>query len=306
MSRTGILWLTVRCNKQLLILPVNVAPRLIRAYSVSPSPLATASRLHPQQLQSNRPLASLPTSALLRSLLVLSVTALPSSMFNVLTSRVKRHADLINTSRTLRWVFMKTFYRTFCVGPTERDVSIRLSDLRDLGISGVVLGYAREAPGSELRGSSKLKEDDRQLQGWVAGNLDTVALVRPGDCIALKMTGAGDVSNELLESFASTTSEAESWERAEELKILIDGLHEICGAAKTRDVRVLIDAETSKHQRGIDEIAMVPPVSFFFPPLYSRSVLTTLQWLQDSHGTIQQGRTRTCLQHLPDVRPPMF
>ena len=189
---------------------------------------------------------------------MLSITALPSSIFNVLTSRVKRHAGLIESSRALRWVFMKTFYRTFCVGPTERDVSIRLSDIRALGISGVVLGYAREAPGSEVQGSSKLTGDDRQLQEWVAGNLETVALVRPGDCIALKMTGAGDVSNDLLENFASATSGAQSWERAEELKILIDALHRICKAAKMRDVQVLIDAETSKHQLGIEEIALVP------------------------------------------------
>ena len=137
-------------------------------------------------------------------------------------------------------------------------MSIRLSNLRELGISGVVLGYAREAPGSEAQGVPKLTVDDRQLQEWVTGNLETVALVRPGDCVALKMTGAGDVSNDLLENYASSGFEAQSWKRAEELNVLLDGLYRICDAAKTRDVRVLIDAETSKHQRGIDEIGMVP------------------------------------------------
>ena len=173
---------------------------------------------------------------------------------------------------------MKTFYRTFCVGPTERDVSIRLSDLRELGISGVVLGYAREAPGSEVQGVSKLTEDDIKLQEWVTGNLETVALVRVGDCIALKMTGAGDVSNDLLEDYAALSDfKARSWERAGELKVLFDSLHRICEAAKMRDVRVLIDAETSKHQRGIEEIALVSPPPCF-PFRLHITILTTFHF----------------------------
>ena len=46
--------------------------------------------------------------------------------------------------------------------------------------------------------AANLTADNSELQQWVDGNLETVALVRPGDCIALKLTGAGDVSNSLL------------------------------------------------------------------------------------------------------------
>lgn len=198
-----------------------------------------------------RVLQTVPLTILLRNLLVLSVAALPRGMLSIIIGATKKYGKLLSSSNILSWPIRSIFYKTFCIGVDKDDIAKNLKGLRALGINGVILAFARETKFDYGSSCETLTPEDPQMREWVDLNLQTIDNLGKGDYLALRLTGAGDAAVRTLARFSSSN------ESREELAIFMDAVNEVCEAARANNVRVLVDAESSKHQRAIDEVTLV-------------------------------------------------
>lgn len=95
----------------------------------------------------------------------------------------------------LRFFLKKSFYAQFCAGEDAREVRHTIARLKNIGFTGVILGYAKEVvlSDNEAEGmnTSKLGEETAdviaaEINPWTQGTLETVRLAQPGDFVALK------------------------------------------------------------------------------------------------------------------------
>ncbi|KAF8419917.1 FAD-linked oxidoreductase-like protein [Tirmania nivea] len=205
--------------------------------SVVPNSAATLSA----EVIPERSLASLPFTSLLRSILLHTVSASPillSLTTRLLNSNIDRlHID--NPLNPLGWVLYYTFYKHFCAGRNEKEIGAVVADLRDRGLAGVILSYAREAEKVEKITEA---EEAKQVDLWLEGTKKTVDYTPKGDFVAVKYSGAGPKALRLL---GASPPEKPNLELAK-------GLEEICELAVKRGVRLLVDAEQVAVQEGID------------------------------------------------------
>ncbi|KAL7268787.1 proline dehydrogenase [Rhizina undulata] len=187
------------------------------------------------------PLTQLPTTALLRSLLLHSITSRPWLM-GLGTKILLRSADGIEDPlmSPLKWIVDKTFYAQFCAGSTPKEISRTVSSLHSLGYKGIILTYAREVETTDKPSSSSAS---KQIAEWLDGTLKTIEYSKHGEYIAIKFTGAGEAVFPLL-------LRGRSLKEAGELE---DALVKICDRAKEKGVRIMIDAEQAAIQGGVHE-----------------------------------------------------
>ncbi|CAM1507802.1 Fc.00g046500.m01.CDS01 [Cosmosporella sp. VM-42] len=204
-----------------------------------------------------RVLQSVPLPILLRSLLVLSVAALPQSLLSVIIRTTKKYSQKLSSSSLLRWAVEKTFYNTFCIGDEKPSIRSNIKELRSMGLSGVILAFARETKFGGQTSGGKLTKDEQQLREWVAMNLETLESLTSDDFLALRCTGAGAASVSAFDEFVQSDPGSKEYEAAlEQLGVYEDALAEICAIAQDKNVKVLIDAESSRHQAAIDHVAL--------------------------------------------------
>ncbi|KAH0361171.1 FAD-linked oxidoreductase, partial [Aureobasidium melanogenum] len=208
---------------------------------------------------SRRTLQALPTTTLVRSLVVLSATALPAKLLASLIRLTKKHVGIIESVGPLRWTFKKLLYDNFCIGFRKDEIRTKTQELRRIGFTGIVLANAREAqPTTDSHVGSVI--DDVQCEEWVNNNLESVQMAVPGDYIGLRFTGAGAAAAKFLSDFSATCKfhdlEDANNLYASEMQYYISQVERICEAAEARRVRVLIDAESSTYQRAIDCAAL--------------------------------------------------
>lgn len=96
----------------------------------------------------------------------------------------------------LRSLIKSTFYAQFCAGENPAEVRSTIAELKGLGFSGVILGYAREVVLTEAQtkelASCGLEGDvaeecvRSEVLPWKEGTLETVRLASEGDYVALK------------------------------------------------------------------------------------------------------------------------
>ncbi|KAG9596392.1 FAD-linked oxidoreductase, partial [Aureobasidium melanogenum] len=214
---------------------------------------------HVPSTPSRRTLQTLPTTTLVRSLVVLSATALPARLLASLIRLTKKHVRIIESVGPLRWTFKKLLYDNFCIGFQGDEIRAKTQELRRIGFTGIVLANAREAqPTSDSHVGSVT--DDVQCEEWVNNNLESVQQAEPGDYIGLRFTGAGAAAAKFLSDF-SATCKSHSPEEAcklysSEMQYFVSRVKRICKAAEARQIRVLIDAESSTYQRAIDCAAL--------------------------------------------------
>lgn len=202
------------------------------------------------------PLSVLPLITILRSLAVTTMSSspvlLPPSL-SIMSMLTHTTNPILNPDRNplLKQLIKTTFYAQFCAGETGPEVKATMAGLREIGYSGVILGYAREVvlSQSQLKALSTRGMDDEtakeciqnEVIPWSKGTLETVRLAEPGDYVALKFTGAG---RQALWSLS---------QRLPPPKALADSIDEICTLAAERGVRLLFDAEQQAVQAGIDD-----------------------------------------------------
>ncbi|OKL56555.1 hypothetical protein UA08_08341 [Talaromyces atroroseus] len=203
-------------------------------------------------------LAILPLSTVLRSLAITTCTSVPALLGPALSSlSVLAHSKsaILNPDKNgvLKSLLRQTIYSQFCAGETPAEVRKTMSDLKQLGYAGVILGYAREVvmDGDEASkmGAQSVKtgreaaEEERRLREideWKRGTMQTVELAQEGDFVALKFTGAG---RHALRHLVHGLPPSPDLERA---------ITEICDQARERKILLLFDAEQHAVQDTID------------------------------------------------------
>lgn len=154
----------------------------------------------PPMEPSRAPLSVLPLVMILRSLATTTVSSSPLllgpslQIMSVLanTGNPLLHPD---TNPLLRFFLKKTFYAQFCAGENSVEVRGTIDRLKNIGFTGVILGYAKEvvmpeSKAKDLAAGKVLEETEdtinNEILPWAQGTLETVRLAQPGDFVALK------------------------------------------------------------------------------------------------------------------------
>ncbi|KAK3382052.1 FAD-linked oxidoreductase-like protein [Lasiosphaeria ovina] len=200
------------------------------------------------------PLAVLPLTNVIRSLVTTTISSspflLPPSLA-IMSVLANTTNPALNPDRNpvMKYLLKKTFYAQFCAGETPVEVRQTVDSLKEIGFTGVILGYAKEvvltdAQSRDLASSAGgVAAEDcirTEVNPWEAGTMETVLLASPGDFVALKFTGAG---RQALYALSSCLPPSEA---------LAAAIDNICKLAASRGVRLLFDAEQQAVQAGID------------------------------------------------------
>lgn len=168
----------------------------------------------------------------------------------------------------------RTFYDNFCIGLTKEETAVSMTRLREMGLNGIIVSFARESDIKSPEGARELAENDAQLKSWLEFNLETIDRLGSGDLLAVKYTGAGDAATKFLEGhtnalkIGSRDGSVPFYEGPK--KVLLQGMRKICTAARDRGVRILVDAEEDRVQWAIHSLTMVcepgsSRSSYFYP-----------------------------------------
>ncbi|EEU33611.1 uncharacterized protein NECHADRAFT_10996, partial [Fusarium vanettenii 77-13-4] len=206
------------------------------------------------------PLSEVPSTVLWRSLLINAVSSRPWLLVPSLTLLLKLSRPgnpfLFNVDRNpfLRSILKQTFYKQFCAGETGVETQNTMKQLQDMGFRGTILTYAKETVfdhhtneqiglgvDASCKGEAQWNES---IEAWRAGTVKTVELLREGDQLAVKLTGAGP---SVCEAFANGTPLPQQF---------LDALDEISQKCKDRGAYILIDAESQHFQWGIFNVGM--------------------------------------------------
>ncbi|OLN86597.1 putative proline dehydrogenase, mitochondrial 2 [Colletotrichum chlorophyti] len=231
-------------NDQLLVATTSAS---------SPTTPSTAT-----DMRSPAPLSVLPLHMIIRSLLTSTISSspilLPPSLW-IISALAHTTNPVLNPDRNplLRFLLKHTFYAQFCAGENPTEVTRTIARLKDIGFTGVILGYAKEVVLTDsqaqdfalcMEGKTAQECVDNEIMPWAEGTLETVRLAQPGDFVALKFTGAGrQALHSLSEHLPPSTAMA-------------DAIDSICSLATERGVRLLFDAEQAALQPGIDDWAV--------------------------------------------------
>lgn len=146
------------------------------------------------------PLSVLPLAMILRSLATTTVSSSPlllspSLRIMAALAHTKNHILSPDSNPLLRFALKKTFYAQFCAGENAVEVRQTIGGLKNIGFTGVILGYAKEVVLSEKQAlalaEGKVGEETdecirEEIEPWAQGTLETVRLAQPGDFVALK------------------------------------------------------------------------------------------------------------------------
>ncbi|KAJ5583384.1 hypothetical protein N7535_002004 [Penicillium sp. DV-2018c] len=249
--------------------PMRVAPstrvplkaarnsRLVSGTSNSRSSIASVSATNAWQPQTRgpppqprkaltAPLAKLPLSSVLRSLLVLSVSSssllLKPCIYTLSLLAHPRNAFWdVAKNPLLNFLVKHTIYKQFNAGENKIEVQNSINKIKELGCRGVLLGYAREVlVGADSEAAYDEKAAMAEIKTWMDGTLQTVDMAQPGDFVALKFTGMGHDALRLLQSQAMPT------------EFMDTSILKVCDLAIARGVRLLVDAEEQAVQPGIE------------------------------------------------------
>jgi hypothetical protein len=153
--------------------------------------------------QESSHLAKLPLSAVLRSLVILSISSSPlllAPSVYILSALANPHSAITDVARNpvLNWLVKHSLYRQFNAGENKAEVQQTIHEIKRLGHSGVLLGYAREGrmteddeSGASRHTNGAIHDVDEKItqdevDTWLRGTLQTVDMATPGDFVALK------------------------------------------------------------------------------------------------------------------------
>ncbi|KAN0069499.1 FAD-linked oxidoreductase-like protein [Elaphomyces granulatus] len=205
-------------------------------------------------LPSRKPTSSLsilPLSTITRSFFVTTVSSSPlllSPALAMLSFLAESKSAFLDPDQNalLKQLLTKTLYAQFCAGETPDAVRRTIHELKNLGYSGIILGYAKEAvmDGNEVNAAGAENIDEKrnaqEILAWKDGTMKTVNMATNGDFVALKFSGAGRQALQHLVQGLSPSPELET------------AIVDICETARQRGARLLFDAEQQAIQKAID------------------------------------------------------
>lgn len=145
--------------------------------------------------QKSYPLAIMPTRTLLRSLLFTSVMSSPllNPSLSLMKYLVESKSTLLNPGKNslVNYLLRISIYNQFCAGTNETEVRRTVRDMKQLGFTGVILGYGREAVMDHSSATSKGGESQQAayegaVEEWKQGNLRTLKMIDSGDYLGIK------------------------------------------------------------------------------------------------------------------------
>ncbi|GBF67076.1 proline dehydrogenase [Trichophyton mentagrophytes] len=209
------------------------------------------------------PLSMLSISSITRSLFTTALSSSPivlKSAMKVLSFIADSKSPLLNPDRNiiLNYLLRKTLYTQFCAGEKPHEVQRCIDEIKRVGFSGVILGYAKEGVPDKKEAAAVLDLDstdadttesnqkvaEYEINAWREGNLHTVDLAGEGGFVNVKFTGAGSEAIQHLVRGAPPSPH------------LYEAMLEVCERAISRNVRLLIDAEHQAVQPAIDSWAL--------------------------------------------------
>ncbi|KAJ9300197.1 hypothetical protein DTO271G3_2314 [Paecilomyces variotii] len=196
------------------------------------------------------PLAVLPLSTVVRSLLILSISSssiLLKPCIRALSALAHPRTPVLDVAKNpaLNWIIKNTIYKQFNAGENKAEVQRSIQEMKRLGYRGVLLGYAREVLAGENGGHLVDEKAAREeVDTWLQGTLQTVDMAQEDDFVALKFTGMG---NQALSLLRQKLPPSEYMDKA---------IRSVCDSAIARGARLLVDAEEQAVQPGIEEWIM--------------------------------------------------
>ncbi|XMA12129.1 hypothetical protein WAI453_004920 [Rhynchosporium graminicola] len=188
------------------------------------------------------PLSLMPTAILLRSYFMTSILSSPRLLkvsMPILNIIAHSQFRFLNPDKNplIGFLVRKIVYEHFVSGDGEKEVKKTIAQMKQVGYTGVILGYAKEFKIDE--GGAGNEELD--VRRWKEGYEKTMSMIGPGDFMAMKLSGAGASTLSALAN--KQPPPARMWSE----------LLTLCHAAKAKSIRVWIDAEQQDLQPTIDE-----------------------------------------------------
>lgn len=143
------------------------------------------------------PLARLPTSDILRSLVLGTFFASPLLYrfgFAILQKVATSRSAIFNPDRNplLRAVVKPLIYDQFCAGTNKQEVNETIARIKSIGFSGVILCSGKEIELRDPTESSLSASDnvaanvDVEIAIWEQKNIETLAMIGHGDFLGIK------------------------------------------------------------------------------------------------------------------------
>ncbi|KAF7921654.1 uncharacterized protein EAE98_008501 [Botrytis deweyae] len=196
------------------------------------------------------PLSIMPLPLLLKSYLITSILASPKIIkffLPLLNKLANSSSTILNPDRNpvLHMIVRKFIYDHFIAGENATQVRARVKEMKGLGFSGVILGYAREVnvSGGEVGGDvSGVSEEvgERAIREWRDGLMSTLSLLQPGDFLSLKFSGAGPLVLHALQNSLPPPP------------LLLQSMHLLLRTAASQSARIWLDAEQQDLQHTIE------------------------------------------------------
>lgn len=179
---TQVVAVTASTNSKIPVsIPVSIPLQAAQPEWTSRAPIA------------GRPLSTLPNTALLRSLLITTVSSKPLLLkptlwlLSLLVNSRSKFLFNVDKNPVLYTILRKTFYDHFCAGETAAETRECVKKLRAMGMRGVILTYAKETLFNHFQQPSSVASGhDKAIEDWRLGVLNTMGMVGPGDYLAIK------------------------------------------------------------------------------------------------------------------------
>jgi proline dehydrogenase len=174
---------------------------LLRLYSNGVNVAEQFEPAVPRQLSAHTPkatpLARLPTSDILRSLLLGSFFSSPLLFrfgFPILQKIATSRSALLNPDRNplLSAIVKPLIYDQFCAGTNKQEINDTIARIKSIGFAGVILCSGKEIElrdpaKSQLLQSNNLGTNfDAEIDLWRQKNIETLGMVGSGDFLGIK------------------------------------------------------------------------------------------------------------------------
>lgn len=108
---------------------------------------------------------------------------------------VDSESVFLNPSKNplVNYLLRISIYNHFCAGTNEDEVKRTVRDMKQLGFTGVILGYGREIVVKQDDSNTKADQSESRrvayenaVEEWKQGNLRTLKMVGSGDYLSMK------------------------------------------------------------------------------------------------------------------------
>ena len=213
-------------------------------------------------------LARLPTARVFKNLLLGAFFSSPilfTPGFALLKKISNSPSRMLNPDKNpvLRAIVKPLVYDQFCAGTNRPEIQAKISQIKSLGFSGVILCYGKEV---QIQKASQPHVDDlnnshqtfdQELKLWKQGNLETLDMIGDGDYLGVKYDAPMSLPRTLLIPMSRFSGAGKSI--TEDLlrgndapRAFMETMDAILQKAMAQNCRIWIDAEQQALQHSID------------------------------------------------------